>query len=59
MNGYIFIVLHPHCDQTELCVVFEVVVVPAGVETQVFKLEVSKEKNVHLEPKTYVRYRSL
>lgn len=65
MNGGTLIALHPHCDwyhsfnfQTELCVVFELAIVPAGVETQVFKLEVSKDKKVHLEPKTDVRYRS-
>lgn len=65
MNGYIFIALHPFCDryqsfnfQIELCVVFELAIVPAGVETQVFKLEVSEDKNAHLGPKTDVRYRS-
>lgn len=65
MNGCIFIVVHPYCDwyqkfnfQTELCVVFELAIVPAGVEIQVFKLEVSKGKNVHLKSETDVRYTS-
>lgn len=54
MNGCVFIALHPFCDryqsfnfQIELCVVFELAIVLAGVETQVFKLEVSEDKNAH------------